>query len=140
VISPKVSPEDPMQPYVEVRDRVSWFNPDIANPAAGNFPGALQFGRDGQSPLYCNCRTRIKTDHGNWGPRIGFAYKLDERTVLRAGYGMMYSRHGAVGGRGGAREGTGKLGYTASPGFSSLDTLPETAVFRRYPQHRLHHG
>lgn len=33
----------------------------------------------------------------------------------------MYSRHGAVGGRGGARDGTGKLGYTAAPGFNSLD-------------------
>ncbi|MFB3826194.1 MAG: TonB-dependent receptor domain-containing protein [Bryobacteraceae bacterium] len=114
---------DLMQPYVEVRDRVSWFNPDVPNPAAGNFRGALQFGGNGQSPLYCNCRTRIQTHHNNWGPRIGIAYKLGDKTVLRAGYGMMYSRHGAVGGRGGAREGTGKLGYTASPGFSSLDTF-----------------
>jgi len=114
---------DLMHPYVEVRDRVSWFNPDIPNPAASNFPGALQFGGNGQSPLYCNCRTRIKTHYDTWGPRIGFAYKLGDKTVVRAGYGMMYSRHGAVGGRGGAREGTGKLGYTAAPGFTSLDSF-----------------
>ena len=36
---------------------------------------------------------------------------------------MMYTRHGAVGGRGGAREGTGKLGFTAAPGFTSADTF-----------------
>ena len=36
---------------------------------------------------------------------------------------MMYTRHGAVGGRGGARDGTGKLGYTAAPGFLSPDTF-----------------
>jgi hypothetical protein len=114
---------DLMYPYVEVRDRVSWFNPDIPNAAAGNFPGALQFGGPGQSPLYCNCPTRIKTQYNNWGPRVGFAYKLGDRTVVRAGYGMMYTRHGAVGGRGGARDGTGKLGYTAAPGFNSLDSF-----------------
>jgi len=86
-----------------------------------NYPGALQFGGAGQSPLFCNCRTRIKTHYNNWGPRVGFAYRLGDKTVLRAGYGMMYTRHGAVGGRGGARDGTGKLGYSASPGFSSAD-------------------
>ncbi len=113
---------DRMQPYVEVRDRVSWFNPDLPNPAAGGFHGALQFGGAGPSPLYCNCRTRIQT-HNAWGPRIGFAYKLGDKTVVRAGYGIMYTRHGAVGGRGGAREGTGKLGFTAAPGFPSPDTF-----------------
>jgi hypothetical protein len=114
---------DLMQPYVEVRDRVSWFNPDIPNPAAGNYPGALQFGGEGTAPLYCNCRTRIRTDPHAWGPRVGLAYAFGDKTVVRAAYGIMYSRHGAVGGRGGAREGTGKLGFTASPGFNSLDTF-----------------
>jgi hypothetical protein len=112
---------DIMLPYVEVRDRVSWFNPDIPNPLVGNFRGALQFGGQGTSPLYCNCRTRIKTHRNNWGPRLGLAYRLGDKTVVRAGYGIMYTRHGAVGGRGGAREGTGKLGFTAAPGFPSPD-------------------
>ncbi|MBI3695490.1 MAG: TonB-dependent receptor, partial [Acidobacteria bacterium] len=114
---------DIMLPYVEVRDRVSWFNPDLPNPLAGGFHGALQFGGEGQSPLYCNCRTRIKTDWNNWGPRLGFAYRLGDKTVVRGGYGMMYTRHGAVGGRGGARDGTGKLGFTAAPGFPSPDSF-----------------
>jgi len=112
---------DLMFPYVEAADRVSWMNPDIPNPAASGRPGALQFAGKGPAPLYCDCRTNIKTHYNNWGPRVGFAYRLDDKTVLRAAYGIMYSRHGAVGGRAGARDGTGKLGYTASPGFSSLD-------------------
>ena len=114
---------DIMLPYVEVADRVSWFNPDVPNAAAAGAPGALQFGGAGPSPLHCNCSTRIKTHWNNWGPRIGFAWRMGDRNVLRAGYGIMYTRHGAVGGRGGAREGTGKLGYTAAPGFVSGDTF-----------------
>ena len=35
---------------------------------------------------------------------------------------MTYTHRGAVGGRGGARQGTGTLGYTANPSWSSLDT------------------
>jgi carboxypeptidase family protein/TonB-dependent receptor-like protein len=108
---------DLMQPYEEAVDRMSWFNPDIPNPAVDGFRGALQFAGSGQSPLYCNCSTRIKTQYNNWGPRLGFAYKLGGQTVIRAAYGIMYTRHGAVGGRGGARDGTGKLGFSAEPGF-----------------------
>jgi hypothetical protein len=108
---------DLMKPYAEQYDRMSWFNPDIPNPAVDGFRGALQFAGAGQSPLYCNCRTRIRTQYNNWGPRLGFAYKFGEKTVFRAAYGIMYTRHGAVGGRGGARDGTGKLGFSAEPGF-----------------------
>lgn len=112
---------DIMLPYHEVVDRVSWFNPDIPNPVAVGMNGALQFGGKGTEPLYCNCSTRIKTHYGNFGPRVGFAWRLGDKTVVRAGYGMMFTRHGAVGGRGGARDGTGKLGFTAAPGFVSPD-------------------
>lgn len=115
---------DIMNPYTEVADRVSWFNPDVTNPLLqGGFKGALQFGGKGNEPLYCNCSTRIQTHWNNWGPRLGFAYALNSKTVVRSAWGVMYTRHGAVGGRGGAREGTGKLGFTAAPGFVSLDTF-----------------
>jgi hypothetical protein len=30
-------------------------------------------------------------DTNNWGPRLGFAYSLNDRTVLRGGYGMYYA-------------------------------------------------
>lgn len=112
---------DLMLPYVEVCDRQSWLNPDIPNPAVGGYRGALQFAGKGPSPLYSNTRTNIKTHYKNFGPRLGLAYRLTDSTVIRAAYGVMYSRHGAVGGRAGARDGTGKLGYSAEPGFSSLD-------------------
>ena len=46
---------------------------------------------------------------------------MSERLVLRAAYGIMYSRRGAVGGRAGARNGTGMLGFSASPSFPSAN-------------------
>ena len=33
----------------------------------------------------------------NWGPRVGISYKLDDKTVLRAGYGIFYGGLESVG-------------------------------------------
>ena len=35
----------------------------------------------------------IPTTSGNWAPRIGVAYTLNPKTVIRAGYGMFYNRY-----------------------------------------------
>ena len=43
--------------------------------------------------------------------------------MLRGAYGINYSRRGAVGGRAGARNGTGMLGFSASPSFPSPNTF-----------------
>jgi hypothetical protein len=110
---------DIMKPYVEVYDRWSFMNPDLPNPAVGNYPGAIQFA--GSGPDSCQCRTPIKTYYGNVGPRLGAAYSPTDRMVFRGSYGIMYSRRGAVGGRGGARNGTGLLGYSASSTFPSVN-------------------
>ena len=108
---------DIMKPYTEVYDRWSFMNPDLPNPAVGGYRGAIQFAGTGQNS--CNCRTPIETYHGAVGPRIGSAYSVNERLVLRAAYGINYSRRGAVGGRAGARNGTGTLGFSANPSFPS---------------------
>ena len=51
------------------------------------------------------------------------AYSVSERMVLRAAYGINYSRRGAVGGRAGARNGTGTLGFSANASFPSAERL-----------------
>ena len=109
---------DIMTPFKEVRNRESFFNPTLANPAVGGFNGALMFYGDG--PDSCHCSTNINTYYKAFQPRIGLAYSINSKTVFRAGYDMTYTHRGAVGGRGGARNGTGTLGYTASAGFTSL--------------------
>src|SRR5262249_8919226 len=111
---------DIWRPYVEVLDRESFFNPNLPNPAAGGFPGILQFYGHGTNS--CGCRTNIETHFKNFGPRLGFAFSVDNKTVIRGGYSVMYTHRGAVGGRGGGRIGAGTLGYSASPSFTSLDS------------------
>lgn len=61
---------------------------NVPNPAADGRPGALVFsgvgpGRTGQKRFY-------PTDFSNIGPRLGFAYQLTSKTVLRGGWSIYY--------------------------------------------------
>jgi hypothetical protein len=80
--------------------RNSGFDPALANrnpPAAGtlegyvvsqNIPVAVPAGVKQLDNNY-----GIRGEHQNsWGPRLGFAWRLTERMVLRGGYGLYYSR------------------------------------------------
>ncbi|HJZ71496.1 MAG TPA: TonB-dependent receptor [Vicinamibacterales bacterium] len=110
---------DIMKPYTEAHDRWSFMNPTQPNPAVGGYPGAVEFAGDGADS--CGCRTPIATYLGGLGPRLGVAYSPTERSVVRAAYGINYSRRGAVGGRAGARNGTGTLGFSANASFPSAN-------------------
>lgn len=71
-------------------NRLSWFDPTVANPAGAaigfpNLTGALQFAGVGGNS------NRQKVANGkNWGPRFGFGYSLTPNTVIRGGYGLFY--------------------------------------------------
>jgi hypothetical protein len=43
-------------------------------------------------------RALVKTDRNNFAPRLGLAFTLADRTVLRAGYGMSYIHFNRLGG------------------------------------------
>ena len=107
-----------MKPYTEVYDRWSFMNPDLPNPAVGGYRGAVQFAGNGQNS--CNCRTPIETYYGRH--RAAARRRLQPQRPPRcfaASYGINYSRRGAVGGRAGARNGTGTLGFSANASFPS---------------------
>lgn len=79
----------------------SSFDPNVPNPGAGGRLGSLVFagnsGTGGCVPAgssYCNLRL-AKTYYNNWQPRIGFAYRLTDRDVLRGGFGISTIRGGA---------------------------------------------
>jgi len=67
-----------------VRDtagRQSSFDPALANPGANNLPGALRFFGDRIVPNY----------YGQLSPRVGLAYTINPKTVIRTGFGIFYS-------------------------------------------------
>jgi hypothetical protein len=107
--------QDIMLPYTEANDHFTFFDPAAPNPAAGGIRGALRFGGNyAPDAISCHCSQIINTYKRAIGPRFGFAYSLNDKTVLRGGYGIMYVRRGAVGGRENARTGTGFTGINAN--------------------------
>jgi hypothetical protein len=103
-------------PYHEVHDRISFLSPTLTNPATGN-AGALLYGGSGAGS--CDCGTQVKTWYKNFGPRLGFAYNIEPKTVIRGASNITYSHSGGVGGsNSGNYNGTGQVGLTASPAFS----------------------
>jgi hypothetical protein len=111
---------DVWSPFTEVHNHMSFFNPNIANPAAGNTMGALQFAGGGTDS--CGCRTPVKTHFNNWGPRFGFAYSVNDKTVIRSSYGIFYAHAGGVGGRTNGRQGLSQIGFNNSGSLTSTAT------------------
>ena len=96
---------DLFSPFTEVNNLMSFFDPNLANSAAGGHLGALAFASSSR-------RTPAEAHYRNFGPRLGAAYRIDNKTVLRAGYSIMYAR--ALGSRTIGRQGLSQLGYNAT--------------------------
>jgi len=88
----------------------NWGSLDLnkPNPGAGNLPGALQFYGDG--PGRIGKLRPYPTDFSNIGPRLGFAYQLTSKTVLRGGWGIFYQT-------------LGNGGCGCRPGFTAPNAL-----------------
>ncbi|HTM49370.1 MAG TPA: TonB-dependent receptor [Bryobacteraceae bacterium] len=43
-------------------------------------------------------RSLVNPDKNNWGPRVGLAYRVTPRTVIRSGYGVSYIHFNRLGG------------------------------------------
>ncbi len=75
-------------PKEETNLKNSNFNPTLPNPRAGGLPGAMEFAGDGPGR---SGKPRFgETRKNAFGPRLGFAYLLTERTVIRAGGAIYY--------------------------------------------------
>ncbi|MBZ5576642.1 MAG: hypothetical protein LAP40_08810 [Acidobacteriia bacterium] len=64
------------------------FSAAVANANAGGHLGAVIF--EGNGPGRCNCDFAHNYPYA-LGPRLGVAYQIDAKTVLRAGLGVTYS-------------------------------------------------
>jgi Carboxypeptidase regulatory-like domain len=106
----------------EVHNAGSFFDPNLPNPVTG-LNGALQF--TGHGANTCNCSTPVNNYMKNFGPRLGVAYQVDPKTVIRASYGVMFTHGNAVGG---SATSLGTLGFSAAPSFSASGTLLSTVA------------
>jgi hypothetical protein len=75
-------------PATEAQDRFSMVDPKLANPGAPGVLGAYTYFGSGTGR---NGRKRPQDIYRKaFGPRIGFAYSINDKTVLRGGYGIFY--------------------------------------------------
>jgi outer membrane receptor protein involved in Fe transport len=73
------------QPRWEAHNRQNSFDPAAINPVSGT-PGIIRFsGIDGVSK-YAN-----RWDKNNFGPRVGFAWKISDSLVVRGGGAILYT-------------------------------------------------
>ncbi|HYO83482.1 MAG TPA: TonB-dependent receptor [Bryobacteraceae bacterium] len=74
---------------VELHRRTSMFAPTVPNPNAGGLPGATIYA--GSGPGRCDCDFADTYPYGI-APRLGAAYHINDKTVLRAGWGISYGQ------------------------------------------------
>ncbi len=120
---------DIMLPFREKSNQIVYLNPTAANPAAGGLPGvANRFGTGGGQIDRADIHFR------NFGPRVGFAYQLNAKSVIQAGYNISYLNGGSY------EFGTSKVAVSygnllqgvftrnstggINPGYGSWDTNP----------------
>jgi hypothetical protein len=78
--------------FTEKNNFFTWLNPTGVNPLTGNL-GSLAFAGGNPSDGY---HTGVSNPSSTWmknlAPRLGLAYSLDNKTVLRASYGLSFAR------------------------------------------------
>jgi len=98
-------------PGWEINNHLSTFSPATANPAAGGIMGALVFaqGSSGFAQKFVNPWRK------GFAPRLGLAYQMNKKTVLRASAGIYYA---AI-----LETGSSTAGFNTTATFSSPDTF-----------------
>jgi hypothetical protein len=77
--------------FKEEHGRATTFSPTTPNPTLGGYPGAFLF--EGNGPGQCHCNFARNYPYAI-GPRLGVAYQINDKTVLRAGFGVMFNQTG----------------------------------------------
>jgi Carboxypeptidase regulatory-like domain len=116
-------------PRTEEQDRFRGFDPNVTNPVVNRL-GAL-VGAGGQSGLQAEHKGLVATDFSNLSPRIGVAYSLDQKTVVRGGFGLYYAPL-LYGFNGANNISEGTLGYSTGA-LRTPNGRQATVFLRNYP-------
>lgn len=118
-------------PRTERYNRYSYFDYGAASPIRGRVPqfpnlqGAMRF-------VNGDNRYQVPVDRNNFSPRFGFAFKLNEKTVMRGAYALMYA--GSMMQAAGSSGSAGMEGYRGSTGMlTTLDGGRTVNAFLRNP-------
>jgi hypothetical protein len=109
--------------------RMTNLAPNVANAAAGGHPGATQY----EATCGCNFANNYKFA---FGPRLGLAYQINTKTVLRAGFGVAYTGTPQYNLAGGVVSATNPFGPNSDAGRESMTLaggLPLTPEQIRWP-------
>jgi hypothetical protein len=101
-------------PETEANNDIQWFDPKAPSPYASYFPGlkgAIDFASQQSGE-----RRPIDTSFNNIEPRLGFAFQVNNLTVVRGGYGVFFA----------PSMGTAAAGYSGnSPASNAYSFEPE---------------
>lgn len=106
---------DTFTPAVEKHDNQSFLDPTRPNPDAGGLPGSLVFAGTKWGADSFGARAPEKTWWKGFAPRVGIAYNIMPKTVVRTGYGIFFTQMFYPGWGGGIAQD----GLYASPSFGS---------------------
>lgn len=81
---------DPYWPYTEEKGRVVCYVPGAHSHRFPNAPVGVLYGGSNADPG-CPGGSGTESNLANFAPRLGFAYRLTSRTVVRGGAGMYYT-------------------------------------------------
>jgi hypothetical protein len=115
--------------FQEQYGRMANLAPTLPNPAVGGYPGAVQY----EANCDCNFANNYKLA---FGPRLGLAYQINSKTVLRAGFAVAYTGTPQYNLAGGVVSANNPFGPNSDPGREVMTLaggLPLTAEQIRWP-------
>ena len=108
---------DVSTPSYEKYDHFTFLDPLGPNSGAGNLPGRLAYAGSRYRPASFGRRHPEINWYHAFSPRLGIAYALTPRTVIRTGYGIFYNQAFYPG----WNSGIGQDGFNFTPSFSSTN-------------------
>lgn len=78
----------------EKNDNITWLNPTAANPYTGNLGAFAAAGGNSSDGYHTGRHTPSDMWWKNLSPRVGLAYQIDPKTVIRTSWGLSFARGG----------------------------------------------